>query len=176
MEDSQMSKIDLVIGEVPTSAGTFGALVSPQGLARLTFPGEPLEVCEQFARRWWPQGQIVPDDGRLQPIVEQLQAYFQGKLRTFSLPLHMQGTPFQQQVWAALQQVPFGQTRSYADLAASIGNPRAVRAVGRANGANPVPVIVPCHRIIGKSGKLVGYAGGLEIKQMLLELEGITLA
>lgn len=168
-----MSKIDLVIGEVPTTAGTFGALVSPQGLARLTFPGESLQVCQQFASRWWPQGEIIADDGRLQPIVEQLQAYFRGQLRTFSLSLDMQGTLFQRQVWAALQQVPFGETRVYAEIAASIGNPKAVRAVGRANGANPVPVVVPCHRIIGKSGKLVGYGGGLEIKQMLLQLEGI---
>lgn len=167
--------MDLVIGPVETAAGVFGALVTPRGLARLSFPGESLDACRAFAKRWWPNAPLLDDDGRLQPIRSQLAAYFRGELRDFSLALDMQGTPFQQQVWAALQQVPFGQTCSYAAIAQAIGRPTAVRAVGRANGANPVPVVVPCHRIIGSSGKLVGYAGGLEIKRQLLQLEGILL-
>ena len=168
--------MDLVIGPVETAAGVFGALVTPRGLARLSFPGESLDVCRAFAKRWWPNASLLDDDGRLQPIRSQLVAYFRGELREFSLALDMQGTPFQQQVWVALQQVPFGQTCSYAAIAQTIGRPTATRAVGRANGANPVPVVVPCHRIIGSSGKLVGYAGGLAIKSQLLQLEGILLA
>src|SRR5204863_879425 len=94
-------------------------------------------------------------------------------LRTFQLPLDMQGTEFQKQVWTSLEAIPFGQTRSYSQIAVEIGRPRAVRAVGAANGANPVPIVVPCHRVIGASGKLVGYGGGLALKQRLLEIEGL---
>ncbi|MHC6529918.1 methylated-DNA--[protein]-cysteine S-methyltransferase [Vibrio proteolyticus] len=105
--------------------------------------------------------------------IKQLTEYFSGERTVFSLPVAAQGTAFQQQVWQALQAIPYGETWSYQDLANYINNPKAVRAVGLANGKNPVSVIVPCHRVIGKSGKLTGYAGGLERKQSLLKLEGI---
>lgn len=169
-----MSKRDIVIGTIDTAGGVFGAVVTPQGVARLTFASEPLSWCQTWVDRWWPEANLVADDGRMQPVTEQLQAFFRGELRQFNLDLDMQGTPFQREVWQALQQIPFGQTCSYADIANRIGRPKAVRAVGRANGANPVPIVVPCHRVIGKSGKLVGYAGGLELKQRLLDLEGLV--
>jgi len=102
----------------------------------------------------------------------QLQAYFAGQLRRFQVPLDMQGTGFQQRVWRQLETIPYGETRSYLQIATAIGAPKAVRAVGAANGANPIPIIVPCHRVIGASGKLVGYGGGLPLKKRLLELEG----
>jgi methylated-DNA-[protein]-cysteine S-methyltransferase len=105
----------------------------------------------------------------------QLRAYFDGNLRDFDLPLDMQGTVFQKRVWDELLRIPYGQTRSYMQVAVSVGAPQAVRAVGAANGANPVPIVVPCHRVIGSSGKLTGYGGGLPLKKRLLELEG-TLA
>ena len=104
--------------------------------------------------------------------VRQLRAYFAGQLRRFDLPLDMQGTTFQLRVWRELERIPYGETRSYSQIAAAIGAPRAVRAVGAANGANPIPIVVPCHRVIGASGKLVGYGGGLPLKKRLLELEG----
>ncbi|MBD1557518.1 methylated-DNA--[protein]-cysteine S-methyltransferase [Vibrio sp. S9_S30] len=104
---------------------------------------------------------------------KQLTEYFEGSRKTFDVPLAAKGTDFQKQVWQALTQIPFGETWSYQDLANTIGNPKAVRAVGLANGRNPISVIVPCHRVIGKSGKLTGYAGGLERKEALLKLEGI---
>ncbi|GLQ72353.1 methylated-DNA--[protein]-cysteine S-methyltransferase [Vibrio penaeicida] len=104
---------------------------------------------------------------------KQLTEYFEGSRKTFDVPLAAKGTDFQKQVWQALTQIPFGETWSYQDLANIIGNPKAVRAVGLANGKNPISVIVPCHRVIGKSGKLTGYAGGLERKEALLKLEGI---
>lgn len=122
-----------------------------------------------------------PDEGdrnEKHPLIlettRQLRAYFQGKLREFDVPLDMQGTGFQKSVWRQLVTIPYGETRSYAQIAAAIGALRAVRAVGAANGANPVPIIVPCHRVIGSSGKLVGYGGGLSLKKRLLELEGAT--
>jgi methylated-DNA-[protein]-cysteine S-methyltransferase len=104
--------------------------------------------------------------------VRQLQAYFSGKLRRFDLPLDMQGTEFQLRVWRELEAIPFGETRSYSQIATAIGAPKAVRAVGAANGANPIPIVVPCHRVIGAAGTLVGYGGGLPLKKRLLELEG----
>jgi methylated-DNA-[protein]-cysteine S-methyltransferase len=103
---------------------------------------------------------------------DQLHAYFAGQLREFRIPLDLRGTDFQMRVWRQLQTIPFGETRSYLQIAAAIGSPRAVRAVGAANGANPIPIIVPCHRVIGASGKLVGYGGGLPMKKRLLALEG----
>jgi len=108
----------------------------------------------------------------LQDAVRQLRAYFDGALRIFDLPLDMQGTPFQKQVWHELERIPYGETRSYMQIAVAVGAPKAVRAVGAANGANPIPIVVPCHRVIGTSGKLTGYGGGLPLKKRLLELEG----
>ena len=102
----------------------------------------------------------------------QLRAYFAGELRRFRLPLDLQGTPFQLRVWRELERIPYGETRSYRQIAEAVGAPRAVRAVGAANGANPIPIVVPCHRVIGAGGKLVGYGGGLPLKKRLLELEG----
>jgi methylated-DNA-[protein]-cysteine S-methyltransferase len=102
----------------------------------------------------------------------QLRAYFGGELRQFDLPLDLRGSEFQMRVWNALLGIPFGETRSYRQIAQAIGSLKAVRAVGAANGANPIPIVVPCHRVIGSSGKLVGYGGGLPLKKRLLELEG----
>jgi methylated-DNA-[protein]-cysteine S-methyltransferase len=104
--------------------------------------------------------------------LRQLRAYFGGQLRRFDLPLEMVGTDFQLSVWRELERIPYGETRSYLEIAEAIGAPRAVRAVGAANGANPIPIVVPCHRVIGASGKLVGYGGGLPLKKRLLQLEG----
>ncbi|MAQ00561.1 MAG: cysteine methyltransferase [Alteromonadaceae bacterium] len=103
---------------------------------------------------------------------EQLEAYFTGRLTTFNVPLNPAGTPFQQRVWHQLQAIPYGQTVSYGAIADGIGQPTASRAVGMANGKNPLTIIVPCHRVIGSNGKLTGYAGGLTRKQFLLALEG----
>jgi methylated-DNA-[protein]-cysteine S-methyltransferase len=102
----------------------------------------------------------------------ELRAYFAGRLRVFRVPLDMQGTDFQLRVWNQLQTISYGETRSYAQVAEAIGRPKAVRAVGAANGANPVAIVVPCHRVIGSGGKLTGYGGGLPLKKRLLELEG----
>ena len=105
----------------------------------------------------------------------QLQEYFAGKRRTFDLPLAPAGTDFQKRVWTALKDSPYGQTCSYSDIAAAIGNPKACRAVGGANNKNPLPIVVPCHRVVGANGALVGYGGGVKIKTFLLDLERKTL-
>lgn len=102
---------------------------------------------------------------------KQLSEYFEGQRKIFDLPLNFEGTEFQQKVWQALLTIPFGETRSYKDIAEQIGNVKAVRAVGAANGKNPISIIAPCHRVVGANGKLVGFAGGLENKDVLLKLE-----
>ena len=104
-------------------------------------------------------------------VKQQLEQYFAGQRQQVNLPLDVQGTDFQQQVWRALLTIPYGETRSYKDIALQIGNEKAVRAVGAANGKNPISIIAPCHRVIGSGGALVGFAGGLDKKQILLSLE-----
>jgi methylated-DNA-[protein]-cysteine S-methyltransferase len=111
----------------------------------------------------------------LRRAASQLQEYLSGARRHFDLELDLRGTPFQRRVWTQLQEIPYGSTRSYGQVAARIGRPRSSRAVGAANGCNPVPVVVPCHRVIGGNGTMVGYAGGLELKRRLLELEGVAV-
>ena len=108
----------------------------------------------------------------LTETARQLEEYFAGRRKTFSVPLDFQGTDFQKKVWQALLAIPFGETRSYAQIANQIGNPKAVRAVGAANGKNPISIIAPCHRVIGTNGDLTGFAGGLAAKTLLLSLEG----
>ena len=111
----------------------------------------------------------------LQEAARQLEAYFAGRLRQFDLPLRPSGTPFQQAVWRALCEIPYGEVRSYGAIAARIGSPKASRAVGMANHNNPIAIVIPCHRVIGASGSLTGYGGGLPIKERLLRLEGYLL-
>ena len=111
------------------------------------------------------------DDDVLTEAREQLLAYFAGELRDFDLPLAPLGTPFQVDVWEALRRVPYGRTCTYGELAAAVGRPTAVRAVGAANGRNPISIVVPCHRVVGANGKLIGYAGGVDRKAALLSLE-----
>jgi AraC family transcriptional regulator of adaptative response/methylated-DNA-[protein]-cysteine methyltransferase len=118
------------------------------------------------------RAEFVPGSNRhFEALHQQVQEYFAGKRKEFSLPLVMQGTPFQQDVWKALQAIPYGETRSYQEQAGLLGKPRAVRAVAQANGDNRISIIIPCHRVIGKDGKLVGYGGGLWRKRFLLDLE-----
>jgi methylated-DNA-[protein]-cysteine S-methyltransferase len=118
-----------------------------------------------------PDPEWIEDDSALTDAIGQLKAYFAGELETFDLSLSPQGTPFQQKVWSELQKIPYGKTISYGELARRIGNPNAGRAVGLANGANPISIVIPCHRVIGSNGKLTGYGGGLPIKEKLLALE-----
>jgi methylated-DNA-[protein]-cysteine S-methyltransferase len=123
-----------------------------------------------------PQASWKQDKAPFAEVIRQLQAYFRGELKTFDVLLAMEGTGFQLRVWNALRAIPYGETISYAQLAERIGNPKAVRAVGLANGSNPIPIIVPCHRVIGSDGSLTGFGGGLATKKILLELESKQLS
>jgi len=159
-----------------TMDSPFGPLMlvaTPTGLCRVGLPGEGRAALKGWLARW--VGPEIPEENpaALSPAVAQLREYFSRLRREFDLPLDLRGTPFQQQVWAELRKVPYGQTVSYGELARRIGRPAAARAVGQAVGANPVPIIVPCHRVVGADGSLVGYGGGLEIKSALLRLEGV---
>ncbi|HVR99246.1 MAG TPA: methylated-DNA--[protein]-cysteine S-methyltransferase [Thermoanaerobaculia bacterium] len=123
--------------------------------------------------RHWPDAELDPDAPPFPELRRQLDEYLAGRRRTFELPLAPSGTDFQKRCWQALQEIPFGQTRSYGDQARIVGQPGAARAVGRANHDNPIGVVIPCHRVIGANGSLTGYAGGLHMKRRLLELEGV---
>ena len=118
-----------------------------------------------------PESDWVKKRNPLQEVLRQLEAYFAGKLKAFSLDICLNATPFQKKVLTALRQVPYGETISYGELAKNIGNSKASRAVGQANARNPLPIVIPCHRVIGSSGKLTGFGGGIEVKQTLLDLE-----
>lgn len=115
--------------------------------------------------------EVIPPEA-VAHLQEQMEAYATGQRTNFDVPFRLHGSPFEQRVWTALQRIPFGETRSYGQLAAELGDPNLSRAVGRANGANPISILVPCHRVIGANGKLTGYAGGLAMKERLLRLEG----
>jgi O-6-methylguanine DNA methyltransferase len=162
----------ITIATIATPLGSISAASSPHGLGYLGFGEQAPVLAAAWARRWLPAVRLVYDRPALPDLVAQIAAYFAGELREWSLPLDLRGTPFQLQAWQALRQIPYGSTRAYSEHAAAIGHPRAVRAVGAANGANPISIIVPCHRLIGKGGSLVKYGGGLDIKRQLLELEG----
>lgn len=118
-----------------------------------------------------PKEYVLEETELIQSCKKQLEEYFAGKRKAFDLPLAPKRTAFQQKVWKALTEIPYGETRTYGEIAAGIGNPKAARAVGMANNKNPIGIIIPCHRVVGANGKLVGYAGGMEKKAFLLELE-----
>ena len=134
-----------------------------EALAGVYFPGSP--------QRDGPDADWQPAEHPFDDVRRQLDAYFAGQLQQFDLPLAPEGTAFQKQVWGQLSRIPFGQTISYGELARRIGNPKASRAVGAANGQNPISIIVPCHRVIGADGTLTGFGGGLTTKQALLDHE-----
>ncbi|ROQ60046.1 methylated-DNA-[protein]-cysteine S-methyltransferase [Streptomyces sp. 840.1] len=149
---------------------------SPYGLLTLVATDGVLAGLYMTAQRHRPPEETfgTPDPGPFAETIRQLDAYFAGERREFDLPLNLYGTPFQRSVWAELQRIPYGETRSYGELAENLGKPGASRAVGLANGKNPVGIIVPCHRVIGASGSLTGYGGGLDRKQRLLAFENGT--
>jgi methylated-DNA-[protein]-cysteine S-methyltransferase len=148
---------------MPSPIGKLILAGDQSGLRRIGFEGSE--------GTFQPGGDWEPSQKPFGETIRQLDAYFEGRLRSFCLPLAAVGTAFQRLVWDRLLEIPFGTTVSYAELAFLIERPKAVRAVGSANGANPLPIVVPCHRVIGSDGRLVGYGGGLHIKEYLLRLE-----
>jgi len=144
---------------------------SPVGPLRLVSDESGLRRLEFLRGNGRPEASWREDPGALKKSVQQLRSYFAGELEAFDLELAPEGTPFQLEVWRRLCDIPYGETISYGELAQRIGNPKASRAVGLANGSNPIAIIIPCHRVIGSNGKLTGYGGGLPIKEKLLALE-----
>ncbi|WP_234987156.1 methylated-DNA--[protein]-cysteine S-methyltransferase [Bacillus sinesaloumensis] len=149
--------------------GTIYILTHEQTLIDISLTKEDWEtVCNKY------DVTFAPDDATLVEIKNQLEDYFKGKRKTFSFSIACKGTAFQEQVWNELLNIPYGETRCYADIANAINNPKAVRAVGQANRKNPIPIVVPCHRVIGKDKSLTGYTGTrTDLKEKLLELEGV---
>jgi methylated-DNA-[protein]-cysteine S-methyltransferase len=143
--------------------GTLLLVADPRGLQQILFSTN--------GRPALPDPEWKEDASGLEEVIRQLRGYFAGELEHFNLSLAPQGTSFQQKVWTELQKIPYGDTISYGELARRIGNAKASRAVGLANGSNPIPIVIPCHRVIGSNGKLTGYGGGLPIKKKLLALE-----
>lgn len=147
----------------PSPLGDIALTANEQGLSALAFQAGKSPIT--FTG-------LIEDNSKFSDVTQQLSEYFAGERKTFDLPLAPEGTTFQKQVWQALTEIPCGETKSYGWIAKSINNEKAVRAVGTANGANPIALIVPCHRVIGSNGKLTGYAGGLALKAKLLMHEG----
>ncbi|MBE3582408.1 MAG: methylated-DNA--[protein]-cysteine S-methyltransferase [Thermoanaerobacteraceae bacterium] len=156
----------------PSPLGYLTVALSSQGVCRLSFPNEGPAEVQAALKVIFPGATIKENPGIAREVFRQLEEYFSGRRRTFEVSLDLRGTPFQLRVWEALRAIPYGATCSYGDIARGIGKPKAARAVGRAIGSNPVGIIVPCHRVIGASGDLRGFGGGLEVKERLLKLEG----
>ncbi len=151
--------------ELPTMAGLLRIVEENDAIVQIQFEQEQKTVGDA----------ALQDTPLLLEAKRQLEEYFAGLRASFSLPLNPQGTAFQKKVWQQLEAIPYGQTRTYGQIAAAIGQPTASRAVGGANHNNPIAIVIPCHRVIGASGKLTGYAGGLDIKEKLLRLEGVEV-
>ena len=148
-----------------TELGRLGIRDNSQNITNLYFESENIYIDDV----------IIEESDLTKLAYTQIREYLDGQRKVFDLPLHPTGTEFQIKVWKALTEIPYGETRSYKDIAISIGNEKACRAVGMANNKNPIPIIIPCHRVIGANKKLVGYAGGLDLKERLLDLEGISI-
>lgn len=142
-----------------------------KGLCCLTLPNESFDALAHWVSLHIPHAQLIEDPETMALYEKQMLEYLQGQRTAFAFPLDFRGTAFQVSVWQALTRIPYGETRSYSDIANVIQRPKAIRAVGAANGSNPIPIVVPCHRVIGKNGNLTGYGGGLDIKEELLQLE-----
>ncbi|MDO1508852.1 methylated-DNA--[protein]-cysteine S-methyltransferase [Neisseria sp. MVDL19-042950] len=164
---------ELTVSVQATPLGQMLAVFSTQGLCLLEFPERKIIESELLAVQKAFQADFVwRDTVHSQTLQQELNLYFEGRLKNFATPLDPVGTPFQRQVWRALQSIPYGETRSYKQQAERIGKPQAVRAVAAANGQNKISILIPCHRVIGSNGDLTGYGGGLARKKALLELEG----
>ncbi len=165
------TEIKVAIDSCQTAWGWVGIASSPSGLLALTLPESTQERALKPLLDRWGKGQSY-DDPRLDDLKTKLQQYFDGQRVLFDEPLDLsEATAFQRRVWSAVRDIPYGETRSYGQIAHQAGSPGAARAVGRAMATNPVPIVVPCHRVIGSDGNLRGFGGGLDLKRRLLEME-----
>jgi len=154
--------------------GIIRVAATPSGVCRIALGKETAEDFFGWLERHVGHAPRKPErNGIVTLALNQITEYLDGQRRDFDLPLDVRGTDFQRRMWAAVAGIPYGQTRTYADIALAIGKPKAMRAVGAANGANPLPLVVPCHRVVGSDGCLTGYGGGLDVKRKLLEMESL---
>ncbi|AOM83461.1 methylated-DNA--[protein]-cysteine S-methyltransferase [Salisediminibacterium beveridgei] len=168
------NRIEMKYSVMPSPIGDLTLVKSQYGLCFIAFGSSKETICHvkrKLRARQIREELLFSDDDFLEEKL-QIQQFFNGERTTFDLATDLYGTPFQKMVWAEVASIPFGETRSYKDIAKAIGAPKAVRAVGGANNQNPLPLVIPCHRVIGSNGSLVGYGGGIDKKEHLLELEG----
>ena len=169
------TKSNLFYTEMNASIGKLVIASSNHGLVRILLPDEKNGDSISRLQKLYPASTHLEDRVKNQHVIDQLDAYFNRSLKAFSLVLELRGTEFQRMVWMAVARVPFGQTRSYGEIAREIYRPKACRAVGAANGANPIPIIIPCHRIIGSDGSMTGFGGGVPLKIKLLKIENALI-
>lgn len=160
-------------GEIESPVGPLTILKTEKGLCRIQFGSaeEHFPLIKAWLKKLGLKTDLILNQYAVEPIEKQINEYFAQERKSFDLPLDLFGSPFQKQVWEGLRGIPYGATFSYKDVATMIGSPKAVRAVGNANNKNPLPIVIPCHRVIGSNGALVGYGGGLDKKEILLNLE-----
>jgi O-6-methylguanine DNA methyltransferase len=166
---------DVALREVESKLGRLRIAVTTKGLVRLALPRAAGKGFRGWIERHLPNAQSVDWLPALDKVCSELDEYFTGRRLEFTLPLDLRGTPFQRKVWETLLEIPFGEVRTYGEIARRIGKPGAARPVGAAAGANPVPIIVPCHRVVAAGGHLGGYTGGLSTKRKLLAFEKARL-
>ncbi len=160
-------------GEMDSPVGPLTLLKTEKGLCRIDFgtAEENLPLINAWLKKQALKAELTYDLSSFQSFITQINEYFAQKRKTFDLPIDLYGSEFQKQVWEGLREIPYGETYSYKDVATMIGSPKAVRAIGNANNKNPLPIVIPCHRVIGSNGSLVGYGGGLDKKEILINLE-----
>jgi len=164
-------EIELAQGTLESPLGVLRLAVTSRGLVKVGFPGGPRSDFHGWLRLHVPEARRVSSLPALDEVRDQLREYIAGTRQVFKLPLDLRGTVFQKRVWEYMGTIPYGMTRSYGDVARDLGRPGASRAVGAASGANPLPIVLPCHRVVGASGRMGGFGGGLEAKRFLLALE-----
>ena len=161
----------LYYGTLHSVLGELYVVASDKGIVYIGTPNASFNEVEVWAKKRFKDYAFEDNSTEIALYLEQLEAYFKGEVREFTLPIYVEGSPFQLAVWNALKELPYGTTVSYSEIAERIGKPKAVRAVGAAIGANPLLVIIPCHRVIGKNGKMTGFRSGISMKEYLLQLE-----
>jgi O-6-methylguanine DNA methyltransferase len=166
----------VAVGSLDTPIGQLWMACSERGVCKVIFPGEGVKAAlDRWLARHLAGGELTTTSPLLQRTSAEVGEYFAGRRQNFTLPLDLRGSAFHQRVWRALTDIPYGRTVSYGHLARTLGTPKAARAVGAACGANPVPIIAPCHRVLGSDGSLHGFGGGLSVKAWLLQHEGVLL-
>jgi len=156
---------------IKSPIGIIWAAATGKGLLRVDFPQPELKFIESIRRRM--EAVLVKETGKFHELIRLMRSYFDGERVTFNLPLDLRGTEFKKAIWNSIHRIPYGRLMSYGGLAAAVGRPRAVRAAGNAVGANPLAIIIPCHRVIRSDGSLGGFGGGLNLKRYLLNIEGV---